>query len=887
MECRNGCSIGSRRHLRFRRPGKQASTRTIHDTRARPQSGARPSSTASRLVVNLAWARELLYRAVTPHAFRFHSHLGSRSLVQRGAAPALGLCEETASCRSEGLDDELADEGKSPPRLGILEGRGMNGISWNRIVGAAERGLVAVPGELAGYLVLAVAEGLCGQSGRVENDDIRLVEDGRVVLLRLIPCERQLSDRSLRSLLSELLNVSTSRTAALVRVACPTAGGSTSTFVTELQTALIPVNRAAAQRAMARLCRALGRIAPPMSDDALRHRAQPLDGVIEQEVEVEVEEDSVRLEAPNPGAGRVLGEESDEPAVREESYRVLPTVTCDPASRPVLAESGNPLGGAKSSPVQGLGDRAGGFRVTLEIPDLEVIGATSKRGAAMAQMPGHCDEKSATSDGSPQVIGEPERVAGAVCAIAEQERVRETTLVMTQMATKPRIERTERLVVGARVTESGPHPTPHVKESQVIAACEPTWPFPLLTRRRSAPEQPAVEASYLPEPAAVEASYLPEQPAVEASYSPEQPAVEVSDFPEEPGVEISVEPASWEATSVDAIIEISDEEIHYEELASDELRLDVDCSDQGDFEAIVPRALVFEQASAFGSAFVRSGGGVTVPARLRAEPLAASNVIDGCEQADGDVDFAALRAADGEIVGALDDGGEQSRDSGGPSSERLIGNEPRTFYRPGGLEDEPAHSTVCGLSRQFSSEPLWNDVELCRSLRVVAGLELSPVAPTVQTRTPPPTVETVARERPEQVEPTRRLRRVGAIVTIAMAMGAGALSIRSANGTVASASRFSVDALGQICRATVTVSGVVPGLGLRIRQSGDSRFREPTTIDHARASFVGLRCGQDAELLVDSSVRVGLRRIPISGTQLQPQWTHLWAEFGLQLDGPS
>jgi hypothetical protein len=63
-----------------------------------------------------------------------------------------------------------------------------------------------------------------------------------------------------------------------------------------------------------------------------------------------------------------------------------------------------------------------------------------------------------------------------------------------------------------------------------------------------------------------------------------------------------------------------------------------------------------------------------------------------------------------------------------------------------------SYSSIDQLAGQFSIEPLWSDQELSRGLRVVAGLEAPP-----RERGARPLSEDDADERPEQLEPTRRL----------------------------------------------------------------------------------------------------------------------------------
>ena len=119
----------------------------------------------------------------------------------------------------------------------------------------SEHRYAALPAELAGSLVLAVADALNSLSLRVGPQEIVLLEDGTVRVCGGIPSDEVSAERSLRHLLDRMLLSSCSVTPALLRAARRPCQGRASVLVHELEIALIPTNRGAARRALARLCR--------------------------------------------------------------------------------------------------------------------------------------------------------------------------------------------------------------------------------------------------------------------------------------------------------------------------------------------------------------------------------------------------------------------------------------------------------------------------------------------------------------------------------------------------------------------------------------------------------------------------------------------------------
>lgn len=115
--------------------------------------------------------------------------------------------------------------------------------------------------ELAGYLSLEIADGTDAGSGNVDPKTVFISEEGTVALVRpkkdIITGE---AESSIRTILARLLDASGSATPALTAAARRKPGNGLPALVEELEAALIPVNRAAGRRALARLARETKRV---------------------------------------------------------------------------------------------------------------------------------------------------------------------------------------------------------------------------------------------------------------------------------------------------------------------------------------------------------------------------------------------------------------------------------------------------------------------------------------------------------------------------------------------------------------------------------------------------------------------------------------------------
>jgi hypothetical protein len=116
--------------------------------------------------------------------------------------------------------------------------------------------------ELAGYLALEIAEGAGQAPGEIDPRTVYIGDEGSVALVRPKRADAPGdAETSLRSILQKLLDASGSQTPALAVAAKRSPGAGIAALVSELEAALIPVNRSAGRRALARLAREVKRVA--------------------------------------------------------------------------------------------------------------------------------------------------------------------------------------------------------------------------------------------------------------------------------------------------------------------------------------------------------------------------------------------------------------------------------------------------------------------------------------------------------------------------------------------------------------------------------------------------------------------------------------------------
>ena len=151
-------------------------------------------------------------------------------------------------------------------------------ITLEDVFAMVEGKRVPLAPELAGYMSLEIAEkadaGGSGGGG-VDPRSVYIADEGTVALVRPRDPGGAASDaeQSIRAILGQLLEASGSSTPALTAVARRGRGGSLRSLMEEIEAALIPVNRAAGRRALARLAREVKRVTHGVGRNAPASRA--------------------------------------------------------------------------------------------------------------------------------------------------------------------------------------------------------------------------------------------------------------------------------------------------------------------------------------------------------------------------------------------------------------------------------------------------------------------------------------------------------------------------------------------------------------------------------------------------------------------------------------
>lgn len=130
-------------------------------------------------------------------------------------------------------------------------------VTLDEVLRASQARAASLVPETAGYLALAVGDGAARLPYRVEDRAVKLTTEGSVLVDRgkevVAPEE---AGRILRDILARLLDSSVGSMPGLASAARPRADETgMDAVIEELESALIPVNRAAARRALARLAR--------------------------------------------------------------------------------------------------------------------------------------------------------------------------------------------------------------------------------------------------------------------------------------------------------------------------------------------------------------------------------------------------------------------------------------------------------------------------------------------------------------------------------------------------------------------------------------------------------------------------------------------------------
>ena len=180
--------------------------------------------------------------------------------------------------------------------------------------------------ELAGYLALDIAENLGDAAGSVDAARVYIGEEGTVAVVKPRQSSPGDAEASLRRLLGKRLEAGGAQTPSLAAVAKKAAGGGVPALVEELEAALIPVNRAAGRRALARLAREVKRVTArigrnasiPATEERRPGSAPPV---------AEVEPPPKKSERPPPSSLTFDAEEVPTTARREIPQEIMSEAT--------------------------------------------------------------------------------------------------------------------------------------------------------------------------------------------------------------------------------------------------------------------------------------------------------------------------------------------------------------------------------------------------------------------------------------------------------------------------------------------------------------------------------------------------------------------------------
>ena len=139
-------------------------------------------------------------------------------------------------------------------------------ITLEHVLVAARRREAPVSVETAGYIALAVADAKAAAPAVLGTANVRLSAEGLVSVVGAAGYGTDAdAERCVRALLGRLLAVAVGSSPALVTCAKRPAGRGVAVLVREIEAALIPANRSAARRSIARLARETARAAPDIT----------------------------------------------------------------------------------------------------------------------------------------------------------------------------------------------------------------------------------------------------------------------------------------------------------------------------------------------------------------------------------------------------------------------------------------------------------------------------------------------------------------------------------------------------------------------------------------------------------------------------------------------
>ena len=790
-------------------------------------------------------------------------------------------------------------------------------VTLLEIIAAAEARRAPVVGEIAGYLVLAVADQLHGAPRSIDPEDLVLSEDGSIRITRGEAVTPDQAEAALRTLLGALLEVASSGAPALSRASRRKSRGGLEGLIREIEAGLIPVNRAAGKRAMARLVRETLRAidrggldleaarelvasrlpsraaAPAPSPSALPVAAAPRPSAPSAPLpavpSAPIASEAQALEPPLPSvAVSSTGMASCVPApspAHELSVAPAP-VAPDPAE--LEAPPPEPPPSVPAQPV--LEESAAQEAVEFIDADLDVElfsepEASEAPGEATVEPEPEPLEEDAIVElePSPVAIAEPELQADAVEPEAPGEAAGEpepkSEAVVEPEPCEPSSQGLEALQMPDQtpphqavtkpdaprvISAAGPAPTPLLGTLLSERPASPEPPFAVCSAPVEAPldyrEADATER--MPAVATIDGALPDELPESFGAETPEpRPPVQVV-TEKLPEVEVAVasppdepEAAPPEMSSPVASTPPEEAETASTEDQPPEETETAPTDDQPPDEDGPPAEI----------ASVSAPPAETEPA-LESAPSPETD--DGVEDGASDIPAPAIPFTPSDAV---------------PVSERTpLGPEaflrPQPYRAPFSSEAPPSiperQSDVADLVARFAVTENESGSELGRELKKMAGLEPTPPPPGALSATPPPVVNLSdgpdrGDESPDRVPRAAILGIVGAL---ALAVGGaraleGSASAPSGAEPAAAAATVA-PAPEPECAATLAVVGAEEKAEIRVRGAQTATLR---TGSGPEATFADLPCRRPLEVTVSDSEVGGWRRIPVSAADLTPR----------------
>ena len=722
----------------------------------------------------------------------------------------------------------------------------MNGVTIVQTLVAAEQRQAALPAELAGSLVLSVADALVSLSIKVGPHELLLQEDGTIRVCGGTPSDETSSEKSLRELLDQLLLCSSSVTPALLRASRRASRGNIAELVRELEVALIPTNRGASRRALSRLCREVGaalqqspqlkqaaedRVRSFEQVDAAQAQVPALPPPVQPEVEIEVE----------------LLDELD--IVELELSPSLPVAVVAPAAAAISAPQA-------SEP------RQPELPVRFEIPDLEIPGGTKAElvhavewqpvehtvPLELPARPAISHSRMMPASVGYSLIGSGQSAALDIVELCDED-VQEATTELPLKQPLKRVAPPKPPV--RRFTDALAHESPLLAiDAEFDAGHQTAEPFLLVVPTLEHASAPLERASFYDEVASDRQAVLAESvPARQNQDAFESPfgALCVETFENESSDLLESYPLALQVVDTNGCeLAPTSFEPSTEDLVAS------DCSELAPAESDSTVLDVATFVDGCDGAIFNEPPPIQWRPQALAEEVPSANVESMWPEIGSDSEH-----FDSCPIEAHDEP---------PELSELKPWEPHRYSAE--LPKDASSHDLDARIRAFAVRERDNAVELRRGLRSLAGLTEDGGELSV---TPPPmtyAAEFVDQQSSESNGPLVRtligLGAVGALVLVAgSAVGPSARTAMAASNPLPHVESQSA------CVAAIDIADVPRGASVRVTQAGRNPSRELTQVTEGPLRFDGLACGTPADLLVKMTDQ-GWYRVPIEPARLSP-----------------